>query len=235
MQRNRNTQKRQKNNNKKSGKPVRDGIPAKDLNKILEGQSTIIRGPMLDNVVVELRYQDPSLSRSNVGNAICSWRYRMNSTFDPDPLLGTGAISGFNEWAGIYSTYRVIGFRYEIEISNAEAFPIVVTTCPTTSDLGANATAALDFSEVPYGKQAMLSAKGGQDRAFISGSLYLPKFFGASYLYDSTFNSLTTGNPGTLLFFNVGCVSGTAQTVGTISSVKLTYITSFYRRYNVFF
>lgn len=194
----------------------------------------VIRSVFDDSIIVSLHYNDPAMSRNNASALLCSWRYRMNSVYDPDPLVGSASVSGFTEWSSIYSTYRVIEFKYEITIANQEAYPLQVSVCPTQFDLGANSTAVPEFGEAKYGRQTIISTTGGQDRCRMIGKINLTKFFGPSYLYDATFNSAVTSNPSTLLYFNIGLYTPSVLVKGVVTSVRLTYVTQFYRRQNVF-
>jgi hypothetical protein len=209
-------------------------VPLSDLKSLTEGSTSIIRGPFTDNVVVELHYTDQTLSRNNAASSGLSWRYKMNSPYDPDPFLSSGAVSGFAEWAAIYSTYRCIGFRYSITVMNQETFPVVITCCPTSADLGSNSIYAPELGEALYGKQTQLSGKGGMDKGHLQGNIYLPHFYGPSYLWEQNFDSAVTGNPPVVLYFNIGAFAPVAFVSGLIVSVKLTFITSFYKRQNVF-
>lgn len=194
-----------------------------------------VRDVASDSMLVTLHYNDSTINRNNAGNPYCSWRYRMNSVYDPDPSLGTGAISGFNEYAAIYSTYRVLAFRYQIIVANDETFAVQLYTCSTTADVGLNSANTPDFGEIKGSRTALLSGKGGQDRVKMIGSVDLPKFFGASYLYDSTFNAAVTGNPATILYHNVGFYAGSTNLVsGVTIAVKLSFDVLFYRRQNIF-
>jgi hypothetical protein len=200
----------------------------------LTGDYSIIRGPALDQLIVELPWVDGTLARSNVGNTICSWRYKMNSVYDPDPLAFTGGVSGLANWTIQYKTYRVVGFKYDITVMNREDFPIVCTYCPTGADAGVNSIYTTDFGEVKYGGSRPISSKGGMDRARFQGSINLPAFFGKSLHMDPTFNAPTNGDPGTLLWFNVGFHCPTVQVDGVAVSARLTYVTVLYNRQSPF-
>jgi hypothetical protein len=187
-----------------------------------------------DTIRVRLKYYDTNMIRNNAGLDYMSWRYRMNSVYDPDPSVATGAISGFNEWAAIYSTYRVLSIEYEVAIANNETFPLQVAVAPTLTDIGLNSVNTADLAEIKFAKYTMLAAKGGQDRIRLRGALRMDMIFGTSYLYDSTFNSAVTTNPATILYINVGLTGPSPLVNGVTPAVRIWYDVLFYRRQNVF-
>jgi len=219
-----NTKKNQSNRKKKP----KDGIHTKYG---LAGSSLILLNePIPDGVFVRLKWTDNvTLTKNNAGFTYLSWRYRMNSAYDPDPVLGSGSISYFLEWAAMYRLYRVMRFHYDITISNLETFPVNVTACPSTIDLGLNTSNATEFSEVPYGRSASLSAKTGNDRTRITGMIDLKDYYGTnSYLFDNNLGSLTTTNPAVTLYYNVGAFAPTGFLNGIVQHVNLWYDVYFY-------
>ncbi len=203
---------------------------------IQSGNCIRIHDQFPDSALVELRYNDGFLERTNSSSSIASWRFVMNSVYDPDPTIGSGSVAGHNIWGQIYSTYRVLGLGYNVTFTNNETFGVQVLTCPTTFDLGNNSANTEQFGEAKYGQSRMLSAKGGQDRATISGYVNLSEFFGKSYLYDSTFNSSVAGSPATLLYLNLGVNAGSNSLTagGVIQQCVLTYHVLYYRKQNIF-
>jgi len=193
----------------------------------------LYRNPAPDGVVVDLYYIDSVQTRNNAGNLISTWRYRVNSAFDPDPLLGTGAIPGFVEWAAFYDRYRVLDFMYDAQFSNLEAFPLQVVAAPSLLDLGANYASAVDIPGFPYGTKSLISTLGGQDRARLSGHLDLEKFEGSPTIYtDNNYSGVVSGNPTNVRFMNFGLVSDANLVHGVFISMKLGFRTLFYQRLN---
>jgi hypothetical protein len=155
----------------------------------------------------------------------------MNAAYDPDPLLGSGSLTGFNEWAAFYTHYRVLSFCYDVQISNQESFPLVALVAPTHTDVGANYTSTDQFSEFPYGKKNILSAKTGKDNCRFRGDVNIAKFEGSREpLTDMSFASAVATVPAQLRFFNIGCDSGSVYVNGVFVSVLLIYEVQFFAR-----
>jgi hypothetical protein len=180
-----------------------------------------------DAIIVDLIYFDSTYTRVNAGNAYMSYRMRMNSIYDPDPALGTGAIPGYTQWASFYNNYRVLVFKYDLEVSNQEAFPQDVLVCPSRSDLGTNYVSIYDFLGNPRGKSHTISSTGGQDKCRFSDKIDLGQYYGnpSQYLGDDGFGGSVGGNPGVMMFFNIATLSTANQTAakGIFTKGKYTY------------
>jgi hypothetical protein len=187
-----------------------------------------------DSVLVDLVYIDQTYQRTNNGFAVNTWRMRMNSVYDPDPALGTGALPGYSIWASIYSSYRVIKFHYDVELCNLEATPNDVVVCPTTADVGANYTNAYDLFANPFAESHALSMTGGMDRCKMRGTIDLGNFYGNTlqYVGNDAFGSGVGTNPGTMFYLNIGGVSANNYTSSKGYSTRslFTYTTLFTKR-----
>jgi hypothetical protein len=190
---------------------------------------------MPDSILVRLKYTDAGAIRVNAAASLCSWRFRMNNPYDPDPLLGTGAVPGFVEWASFFRIYRVINFRYSIKMAGLDAIPGIAHTAPSENDLGANFANTYQLeSTSPYGKTSTFSALAGGRQAVINGVVNMEKFFGGlNYLGNDAFGALTTTSPTTQLFFNIGFTTSAAMTLGVLYSGVFEFDVNFYSRFNL--
>jgi len=228
----RRTERKRKHNNNVKNKNRRKRKPS---SRYAAGLVTSIRAPIPAGMRVSLYYLDQTLNRNNAGNAYMSFRYRMNSAYDPDPALGSGALSGFNEYAALFYNYRVLGFTINVSIMNKESFPIVITYTPTVADQGLNSTNCYEFSEMTqYSGQRQCSGSGGQDRARFFKRVNLARFEGTpSWWTDSSYQSPVTGNPSAIRYFNIGIVAGSNLVNGVTVSVRIRYDVYFFARKSV--
>jgi len=230
---------RKRQNKKYAMQPLfnNDSITPTPINKIrkfADGELLILyKNPAPDGVVVDLSYSDSVQTRNNAGAMVMSWRYRLNSAYDPDPLLGTGAIPGFTEWAAMYDRYRILNFSYDVQFCNMETFPLQIVACPTLIDVGANYASAIDLPAFPFGTKSIISTTGGQDRTRLSGQLDLELFEGSpTYFTDTNYSSVINTNPVNTRFMNFGYISDAVLVHGVFVSVKLSFRTLFYQRLN---
>lgn len=217
--------------------PQNRNVLGKTEQTALRQTAGVIRIPrlvfMTDAVLVDLTYPDTTLVKTNSGLPYLSWRYRMNSVFDPDPLVLSGSVPGHTAWSGFFEYYRVVAISYNIDISNLESTGVDVVVCPTLNDLGSNYINTNELFGNPHATVALLSAKGGQDRVRLSGSIDLGTFYGSSqqYLGNDGFNSLVSGNPTVMFYLNVGAIGSAAfSTAGVDYRVSITYTTLYNKR-----
>jgi len=80
---------------------------------------TIQRNIISETTITVLHYTDLTLSRLNAAAAqFALFSLRLNDVYDPDPLFGTGSLSGFNEYCQFYNRYRVLSAKVHWEIVN---------------------------------------------------------------------------------------------------------------------
>lgn len=155
----------------------------------------------------------------------------MNSVFDPDPLAASGAIPGFNEWASLFTTYRVRKFHYKITLSSNDIEPAVSYCLPSLNDHGANWTVALTASAGNIGKERILPGINGGAGTTMSGVIDIAEWLGSTnYSTDDNYQALVTGNPLGLLYFYIGADGSAVHLNGVTARVELRYDVDFTRR-----
>jgi len=213
-------------------------LSGRTLRLLKQNTQGVVKIPLLrfspDSILTRLTYPDITLARTNNGFPYLSWRYRMNSVWDPDPALGSGSVPGHSFYTAGYDAYRVLGAGYSVDLSNLETNPVTCIVCPSLTDLGLNYTAVLELAGNPYCSQQLLSAKGGQDRTRFKGYIDLGQFWGNStdLLGDANFGSPVGSNPAQLLYLNVGGASSLAfsTAAGLDYRFTMTYDVLYYRR-----
>lgn len=187
-----------------------------------------------DCVLVELSYPDTVLTRTNPSSSYLSWRYRINSAYDPDPALVSGAIPGFAFWAAGYTAYRVLSSSYSIDICNFEASAVDIVAAPSLVDLGLNYSGTNELFGNPYASQALLSPSGGMDRARLKGTLDLGVIWGNcnELVSSASFGSGVTANPSQPIYLNIGGVCSATFTLnkGLDYRCLIKYTVLFYQR-----
>jgi hypothetical protein len=202
----------------------------KGVSRVLEQNKGIVRIPRSlfapSSILVDLTYPDTTLFRTNGGSNIVSWRYRMTSVFDPDPIVLSGAVPGHLEWATFYNNYRVIAINYSIDISNLEVFSVDAFACPSLTDLGANYLNSNELFGNPYCAQALLSGNTAMNRTRLKGHIDIGTLYGNLdwYLGNDAFGGVVTGNPSVNFFLNVGgTASGLFTGAGLDYRLTITY------------
>jgi len=189
-----------------------------------------------DSIEVELVYNDPSISRNNAGFNYMFWTIRMNSVFDPDPLLLSGAVSGFKEWSQFYNRYLVTEITIDSELVNRDSFPVGLNAAPSDLDIGSlisSAAAAQNVGETPYAiGSKMLSPTGGLDRIKYRKTVDLAKFTGqvGPYIDSLAYSALVVTNPGILLYWNHALFASSNFVNGIVQNTKYKFRVLFTQR-----
>lgn len=170
--------------------------------------------PFSPRAVVELNYMYLRDSSASVAdNAII----RLNSAFDFD-YSGTGhQPMGFDQYAGLYSTYRVLQVKFQGHLLNTNTDPCVhtwnVSTDPTV--ITASAAGISNAAEQPNGGMAPVYGEGAASTSF-SKSYRIAQVLGlteAQYRSDDSYAAVTNTNPAIIAYLHnaISDGSGTAQ------------------------
>lgn len=163
-----------------------------------------------DRLYCVLRYNDTELSRTGSGtHNVMNWRYR-SSAFDPDPLLLTGSIPGFNELAVIYGFYRVEKMVANVEFNNQETQAVIAGGWPSNFDIGSNTLTAADLMELSSnvkGQTIMLGNTTGQSRGKMRIEADLAQLVGPNGFTDLDYSSGVSTNPVAVYYLNFGATN----------------------------
>jgi len=183
-----------------------------------------------------MKYVDEQITKTIGGSLFVYWRMRMNDLFDPNPLILTGAISGFAEMATLYRRYLVTSLTVTLDVVNNEAFPVLVAIAPSDIDLASvitSAAAAVNLAEYPLAKKVLLSAAGGMNRGRLTMTINLARFVGQPLAYKSSldYSALVNASPAIQTFFNVSVSSATNLTaLGVTQYAQYKYRTHWSQR-----
>jgi len=190
-----------------------------------------------DRMLVKNRYVDITTSLiRNVGYNYGSYRFRMNSAFDVDPILLSSPTIGHVEWSTFYQYYRVKACRFKVWFTNLEPLiPFMCIVCPTNVDLGSNYTPLESLQGNAYCQRKAISVSGGQDRAILQGYINMTKFVGSNQVnYDDNYAAAVTASPVNQIYLNVGVqtmgVGPMTDFGGVAVNIELTLYTEYYER-----
>lgn len=150
-----------------------------------------------DRMVLKMKYVDNFVL---TGVAGATRVFRANSIYDPDTSLINGHQPlGFDQWDIFYNKYRV--FRADVVLkctnsSSNSADTEQIGVCAFANNTFLSSDDA--FFEQPHCKKALISGRGGMDRATIKYTVDVPRILGmAPVVYRSmpTTASLMSANP----------------------------------------
>lgn len=164
-------------------------------------------------------------------------RFRPTALYDVDPVLGSTAIAGFNEYAALYNNYRVVSFTTKFVPLNLESFPIHVVLAVSNLDPGAGPAAVVvkSWFDQSQSKDGDLSAKFGVDKVILTNSINVQKYVGSrAQQFDDSYASQVSTVPTNNVFVNLGIYSPSTNFVnGIIYRVTFTIVAQFYERVNL--
>jgi len=118
-----------------------------------------------DELRVPLEYFDQTIVRNNAGAVFLSWRYTVNNIIQIDPALA-GNIPGRTYLLGLYQAIKVEFIQVSLEVTNYEAFNVLVGMYPQAAnvDPGLNvANIANNGQQQPRNVSVNIGAVGGNN------------------------------------------------------------------------
>lgn len=191
----------------------------------------------IPNMRLQLTFsQEKSISEGAAGVGGSNW-YRVGGAFDPDTSVGGPSCLGFNNYAGLFTNYRVHAMRIRVEgFVNATgpcAFA-VVTLMPNPRQIVAPSDPALWAVEPGSVSVACCpQAVGGNNRVVLDRT-YLPwellKIPKSEYMSEADYSSLVTTTPLSEPYLMLG-VNGVGTTIPAqlIALVRITYLVEFFK------
>lgn len=168
-----------------------------------------------------------------VGASAYSYRFQPSSAFDVEPLIGGLTMPGFDEFAAVYASYRVLGSRIRVKMSGIGVTPVTVIVLPLNADPTATPTTAtiISWRGQPYAI-SKLTGSAGSPSIEIEHSMTTAKMFGSDMvLSDDNFAALVTASPVNNWYWAVGIYQNfvfVAQPV--VSDIQILVDVQFYDR-----
>lgn len=185
---------------------------------------------MPDSEIVDLPWTDTNVVHTAAATFL-SWRYRGNSPYDPDPLLGGESALFFAEYAALYRNYRVLTAVVECTIVNMESFPIAITYAPTDADFVASISSnarVFDLGEMPYAvRPLIIGPVSGMNKIVFRRVVHWPKFVGnkQQYMADDLFGAFNNTNPSHTTYLTFAATANANMTVGFYAYIRVIYRT----------
>jgi hypothetical protein len=185
-----------------------------------------------DGLQVKLRYILPIQTIGATASVLNSLRFTSNA-YDVDPSLGSTAMTGFAEYATIYSRFRTLDMSYDFTVVNLDAVGKEVISGFLTASVAATALGS-NYAENPYWKRKMIATSQGTSLCNMKGSLAVAKLFGTTQaLHDDLFVGTTTSSTlsaNATMNVYIGCNSPIVPVNGFTVSGSVTLNIHFFRR-----
>ncbi len=189
------------------------------------------RGPtgFPDSEIAIIRYCDEVAL--NPGAAYGQYTFRGNSCFDPDETgIGHQPLY-YDQYAAVYSKYKVISSRCRVTVSNYNASASSCVVLVPSSEI-LTATSYMIAMEQPYAKRTELlpiSTRAGVQSS-ISSAISTEKVIGLSkmQLASEDYSALTGATPASVWYWNIAAFDVAAVSVRML--VDIEYRVVFYDR-----
>ncbi len=185
-----------------------------------------IFGFIQPRILSTLKYNTP-VNLSNAATAGSSFKFKINSLFDPEDPVGGHQPYGFDTVANIYSRYTVIRVGYDIEFcgTNDRLLVGIIFSSQSPTSVTTNATYQL-AAESPFSYSKALSYTGGRPARF-TGSVTINELLGITpgqLIADDQFTAAVTADPSQLAYMMLYSYNPTATNpVVTTANVNLFY------------
>jgi len=167
-----------------------------------------------DKTVVHLRY--PILKQlSSPASSQGAVRFITNGVYDVDPTLGSTSTPYFAEWMAMYSYYRVLNYKLEINVTSLEFVPVNVYIVHSNTDPGTTGINYLQYANASYNKITSLASASAQHSKRITTSLSPLKLVGdRAVRTEQNFWGSSSSNPVDLTYIGIGA----SISVGSLNS-----------------
>ncbi len=180
--------------------------------------------PLAQRYICKLKYV--TTAQLNLSNSFL-YKFNLNSLYDPDRTGAGHQPHGFDQLAGLYNRYRVIGCNYTVSVysaSDAVRFGVV----PTNDD-GIIWNNMSDFLETPRAKWTMQTPGGAAK--ILKGYVSLPSLMGRdkrAYMSDDRYQAQVSVSPAELAVLNIGAGNYSDASATTNMVVTLHYVCEFF-------
>lgn len=191
--------------------------------------------PIPQRWITRMTYCIDSALNSSATDGQCGTEnvWRLNSCFDPDLTGGTHQPYGFDQMAGLYTRYLVLGAEIELTVQNAASdFGVLVGSIqPSTATLSLTGNAVSDIKEKNMGFTIFLPPAGGVRTLRLKPDIARVEGTTSEQLRANTeeYAALTSASPTRTPYLRLSYATmfGTTSKACNVQ-VKISYITEFF-------
>jgi len=183
-----------------------------------------------DELTISLMYRYSATLGSGV-SGFAAKSFQPNCAFDVDPAVGSTETYGFDEYASLYTYYRVTSYTYNLTVVNQTDVPILAYVLNTNVDPIVVGTNYALYSTNPHCSSKLITNTSPNTHVF-RGRMSVARILGSKESnVDNTFRSLVNANPEDKIWLGLGVESiGGTGSVYTTYDLKLIMRVRFYAR-----
>jgi len=196
--------------------------------------SSTLSGPRISPDELDTRLMFRKIGQFNsVATSLGVAEFTPNAAYDVDPSLGSTETYGFDEYAALYSYYRVVTYSYIVTVTNSGNSPLMAYVVNSNTQPSVSGTRWDLYTTNPYCKSKLLApVTGNPTTVTFRGTISCGKLLGSRAVEtDDNYRALTTANPADLLWLGIAGES-IATAVGVVFTydLRLTMHVRFYSR-----
>lgn len=138
---------------------------------------------------------------TNTGQSYAAVRFYSNAAFSPDIVTPANKPNGFTALSGLYGSYKVIGYSYNLQIFTREAFGFIAMVRNTNTDPGTS-SGQLAYVGEALSSTAMVPAAGAPP-VTISGDHNIAAVTGRPIEQDDILGADVTAVPSDATFLGI--------------------------------
>lgn len=174
-----------------------------------------------DQFDVQLRFRSTG---ALVATGFSAKRYTPNAAYDVDPILGSTETVGYDEYALLYSYYRVVKYHYRISATNCNPTSAAVFYVLNTNTDPSIAGTRYDlYSTNPHCQTKLLPPHPQGKQEIFERTFQVSRILGSGVVEtDDSYRSLTTGVPPDLVWLTMA--AETLPTSGSDNTINIAYV-----------
>jgi len=189
---------------------------------LARGNRIVYRGLNFMPPIFQTRLRfSKQITMLNVTSGWTNIRFSPTAAFDVDPVIGSTAMPGFTELAGIYRFYRVRGSSIIADFGNLDALAGIAVVCPVNFDPTSNTTLFQQYLSSRSARMKPLGLASGNGVAQIKHHLTDRDFGGALSVAIDTYTASVTAIPTNNIWWLVGAYLSAIQTNGVFVAVEI--------------
>lgn len=180
--------------------------------------------PIPQRYICKMKYADVFNLSTSAISPIGTYRFNLNSIFDPN-RTGTGHQPyGHDTFATLYNRYRVIKCTYNIVATSSTNYAVQVAALPGNEEISpSTATEARENPRCRYIVQGV-----GSPLKVLRGAVHIPSLVGrtkSQYMADDRYQAQFGASPNELAILNIfgGLIGDGATTDTIVCNIELTY------------
>lgn len=189
-----------------------------------------------DELDIKLMYRNAA-SLSSGASPLTYKAYHSNAAYDVDPAVASTETYGFDEYAALYSYYRVIGYSYEVSFVNLDTSQsVLVYVLNTNTNPSLAGTSFYLYSTNPHCQSKLLSNISPNMHTF-RGKFTIAQIVGSpapetADTFRATTSGLTTSLPSDLTWLTLAAevIGSSTPTITVTYDLKLLMHVRFYAR-----